>query len=143
MCSKEFDLNAKYMVAHFESENRYFNRKAVGKDGEMGIGQMLPSTAIEEALRIKQTNLAQQIKKDKTILYDTYTNVFLSCSHYRTILNYEIINRCLLQVALFRNNVLSISHSFAISSNDSLNVVYVNNTLLWNISKTLLCLQRQ
>ena len=86
-CSNEFGLNSKYMVAHFESENREFNRKAEGQDGEMGLGQILPPTAIQEAKDRNLMDLAKQIKEDKTVLYDTYTNIFLSCSHYRTILD--------------------------------------------------------
>jgi len=86
-CSKTFALSPKYMVAHFECENKEFDRKAKGDDGELGLGQMLPTTAIIEAKRWGYTNLAEAIKQDPTVLYDIQTSIFLSCAHYRTILN--------------------------------------------------------
>jgi len=91
-CSSEFNLDPRYMCAHFESENRKFDRKAIGKDGEIGIGQMLPKTASREALNRGYTNLSESIDRDKKILFDPYINVFLSCAHYRTILNMENID---------------------------------------------------
>jgi len=86
--SQEFQLSPYYVVSHFDTESK-LNPRAKGKDGDYGLGQLLIPTAIGIANRKGLTNLAKDIKRDPSILYDIYINTYLSCCLMREILDSE------------------------------------------------------
>ena len=86
-----FNLNPRFVECLIKAESN-FNISVISKAGAVGLGQLMPLTAEAEALKRNDKQLAEWIKKNpRKWLSMPDVNIYLTCSHIRTLLDNDKI----------------------------------------------------